>query len=83
MNTITIRGDEGAVVWGYQTAAALGSWTLSGESLTATVKSHDAFRTSQPSLMFRVTRPNGIRWEWRIAALQIAGSTLQATLLQE
>lgn len=83
MNKLAFSGTAGELRWGYQPAAVLGSWTLTDDTLTAQVVSHDAFRTSQPSLTFRVNVQNGAHWEWRVAELSIAGQSLRATLLQE
>jgi len=82
MNAFVVRGQEGELRWGYHPAAVLGPWTITGDTLTATVVSHDGFRTSQPSVTFRVTRPQGAPWVWAIDTLQIAEGTLTARLRQ-
>lgn len=82
-NSVTFGGDAGELRWGYHQAAVLGPWTITGETLTATVVSADAFRTSQPAVTFRVSRSSGVPWEWRIAELNIAGASLRARLIQE
>lgn len=84
MHHCTLRGPSAEILWGYQPAAVLGPWTLtvspSGSALTGTVVSADTFRTSQPSLTFRVTRQNAPAWEWPVLELQIADGTLNASL---
>jgi hypothetical protein len=82
-NSVTFSGVDASLVWGYHEAATLKDWTITADTLTAKVVSFDAFRTQQPSLTFRVSRQNGVRWEWRVAELQIAGGALRARLLQE
>lgn len=82
-NSLTFGGATASLMWGYHQAAVLGPWTITADTLTATVVSADAFRTSQPALRFRVSRSSGVPWEWRIADLNIAGSSLSARLLQE
>lgn len=80
----TVRGQSAELRWGYYSAAAIGPWTLtvhpSGGALTGTVIRADAFRTSQPSLTFRVTRQNAPAWIWPVLTLQIADGSLTATL---
>ena len=83
MNAFVVRGQEGALCWGYHQAAVLGPWTITGDTLKATVISHDAFRTSQPSVTFRVPRPRTAPWVWPIDTLQIANGTLTARLRPE
>lgn len=78
MNRATIRGLHGEVRWAYHRAATVGAWTLTGESLTATVETYDAFAVSQQPLTF-VAGPNG-SWKWKLATLQVADGTLTATL---
>lgn len=84
MNQTTINGRVAELSWGYHQAAVLGSWTItvnpSGCALTATVVSHDAYRTSQPSVRFRVTRQHAAPWVWPVTALHIADGTLTASL---
>jgi hypothetical protein len=84
MNTLTFGGAEGELRWGYHHAASLGTWTLKagqeGLVLTAKVVSHDTFRTSQPSLTFRVPRPKTAPWVWPVESLRIEGGTLHAVL---
>lgn len=84
MHQVSITGQAGEVRWGYHTAATLASWSVTGgDKLTATIVSSDAFRVSQHPLTFQVRRPSGHVWTWAIQSLQIAGTTLQASLAQE
>lgn len=85
MNTLTFKGEAGKLVWGYHEAASLSSWSLipddaGGGKLTATVVQMDAFRAAQQPLTFEVPRPKGPPWRWPIHSLQIAGTSLSATL---
>lgn len=83
MNHIALRGVEGAVKWGYYSAATLGAWTLSWEgaagSLTGTVKQADAFRVAQHPLTFVVQRPT-CTWSWPVDSLQIVDGQLHAVV---
>ena len=82
--SMTITGPQAQLRWGYYQAAQLGSWSVEagpgGGTLTATVVSQDAFRVSQRPLTFVVTRPKGVVWRWPIQTLQIAGTTLTASI---
>ncbi len=87
MNTNSVRfsGDGGEIKWAYHTAAALGSWSISTDSLgrvtlTAKVVSHDNFKASQQPLTFQVPRPSGQAWSWPIETLQINDTSVTATL---
>lgn len=81
---VVIRGPEGHVRWAYHKAASLRSWVVQVEpsksTLTATVVSTDAFAVSQSPLTFVVPRPKGQPWRWPIISLQIADTSLTATL---
>lgn len=71
----TIRGKVAEIRWGYHLAARLGSWTLDGGVLSATVLDVDTFRVSQSPLTVvigGISRP--------IDGLQIAGWTLTASI---
>jgi hypothetical protein len=80
-NSITVKGQEGRIVWGYHTAARLAAWCIDGHTLTATVQESDTFRVTQQPLTFVVSRPTGSPWVWTVASLQVAGQTLTASLL--
>lgn len=72
---LTVRGVAAKILWGYQQAATLGSWTVEDRALSATVTHVDTFRVSQSPLTFVVgamRRP--------LEGLQIAGGTLTARL---
>lgn len=84
MNRVVLRGPGAEVRWGYRRAAVLGPWTLtsepSGTSVTASIATVDAFAASQQPLTFVVPRPNGQPWRWAVQSLQIADTTLTASL---
>ncbi len=85
---LTMTGHDGAIVWGYHTAASVVSWSLSATgttgTLTAKVSKADTFRLTQQDLKFRVRRQTGTSWEWPIDSLHIADQTITATVrLQE
>ena len=82
MHSIVFKGPVGELRWSYHKAADLASWEITGSSLTATVLSHDAFRVSQQPLTFVVPRTTG-SWTWSVQSLQIAGTSLTATISQE
>ena len=86
-HTLTMRGAEGFIEWGYQCAAHVTAWTVtrgdSGLTLTGTVTQLNSFRLSQVPLTFRVPRQNG-PWIRTIRDLQIAdGGALTATLVPQ
>jgi hypothetical protein len=82
-NAIALKGAAAEVVWGYHSAVTLKNWTMTpgktGVSVTADVVSVDAFRASQQPLTFVVHRPQAT-WKWPVHTLQIAGTSLTATL---
>lgn len=85
---LTLTGHDGAIVWGYHTAASVVSWSLSATgktgTLTAKVSKADSFKLTQQDLKFRVRRQTGTSWEWPIDSLHIADQTITATVrLQE
>jgi hypothetical protein len=87
MNTVVIKGAAAQVKWAYHDAASLSSWTVvpdasGGGTLTATVIQMDALRVAQQPLTFVVQRP-GSSWKWTIRELQIAGTSLTATLVPQ
>jgi hypothetical protein len=61
--SLTLRGGEGAIVWGYFTAASLTSWTIQQTPgawiLSAVVKSADTFKLQQRSVRFTAPRKGG------------------------
>jgi len=83
---LTVRGVRGSLLWGYQDAAALGTWAIRKAPnqrdwiLSATVARFDAFRVRQKNLMFTAPRPGGF-WSWPIVGqVQIDGAALMARL---
>lgn len=79
MTSVSFKGAEAVIRWGYHRAAELGSWTLQERTLIAEVKSVDALKITQSSLTFVVPRPTG-SWAWTVTGLQIAGRTLTASV---
>ncbi len=82
---MTLTGPAATVRWVYHQAADLGAWTITDAengtalSVTAVVKSSDAYRLAQRPVVFVVPRPTGV-WRFPILELQIAGATLTASL---
>ncbi len=84
MHTIVMKGATARLQWGYYPAAELAAWSVSadpsgGGTLTATVIQSDALRVAQQPLTLVVPRPQG-SWRWSVASLQIAGTSLTATV---
>jgi hypothetical protein len=77
-NSFTLRGPSGEFRCGWHQAAVLGDWTITGPHLTATVVSQNEVWMSQPSLTFRVVRPNAAPWVWTVDSLQLANGTVTA-----
>ena len=94
-HSIPIRGQAGAIRWGYRTAAALGAWTLTQDRgtpeqpqpmrriLRAAVLTSDplALRQGQADLRLVVPRPKGaLTWPVLQVALDADGRGLTAIL---
>ena len=81
---LTMTGPDGAIRWGYHTAATVGAWTFTadatGGNLTAQVVTADDFKLSQQELTFRCNRQKGPAWVWPVQSLSVAGGTLTARL---
>jgi len=81
--SVTVRGVDARLVWGYLPAGTLGAYTVTRESgrwtLTATVVTSDAFRVAQHPLAFVAPHTHGA-WRWPIATLSIVDGTLTASL---
>lgn len=84
-STVAMRGVSGRVQWGYQVAAILPTWELTGNAdggtVTGPAVSLDTFRVSQRPLVFVVPRAKG-SWRWPLieGTLQITGDTLTASV---
>jgi len=84
---LTLRGARASIVWGYRTAAALSSWSISKEAtgwvLRATCEGAiDRFmlRQTQPTLIFTAPRHYGQSCWPIVGAVQVGDTTLVATL---
>ena len=87
-NTLTIRGREALLRWGYHTAATLAAYEMTGTGATATVTakvvSADNFKLQQQGLTFRIPRQNGPHWDYAVQSLHVADATVTVTVfLQE
>ena len=71
----TLSGVAAEIKWGYQPAATLKTWTLSGGTLTATIDQVDTFRVSQSPLTLVIRQST-----YPLEGLQIQGGTLTARL---
>lgn len=81
---LTIRGGRGALLWGYRTAAAIRSWTISKSkghwTLVASLERADAFQCRQKPLIFSAPRQGGF-WAWPLdGPAEISGTVLRAKL---
>jgi len=79
---LTIHDTDGELRWGYRRVAQLRSLTLERHAeatwtLTATITSKDDYAVSQRPLVFVLPAR---RWQWDVLTLQIADSTLTASL---
>ena len=91
---VPIRGQSGAIRWGYRTAAVLGPWTLTQDRGTpeapqplrrilraAVLPPVDALALRQPGLQMVVPRPKGaLTWSVLSIALDADGNGLTAEL---
>jgi len=82
---VTIRGVEGRLYWGYLPVGTVRAWTVTRHSpadpgtLTGTVVDVHPYRASQHPIEFVVTHKHGV-WRWPLATLQIADTSVSATL---
>lgn len=81
---VTLRGQEGTVVWGYHTAAVFTTWTAHRTpqgtwTLDATVRRADAFQLRQRNLKFTAPRKGGY-FCFPVLAVSLGASTLAASL---
>lgn len=85
--SIVLRGESGALLWGYRSAASLSKWRVSRPenattwTLTATVDTVDPFQARQRPLLFTAPRDKG-RWCWEVQEIHISEQQLTATLGQ-
>jgi hypothetical protein len=86
-STITLRGVQGRLVWGYRTAAELSVWSIhrpntpEGQwTLTATIATVDRFSVLQRPLLFFAPRRQGSHWCWPIRRLDFGEGRVIATL---
>ncbi len=79
----TAKGVNGSLRYGYHDAAAFSAWTLTriptGWSLTATIRTSNAFWVSQRPLTFEAPYQGG-SWRFPVLELQVEGATLTAVL---
>jgi hypothetical protein len=78
-----IKGQVGALRWGYRPAATLGPWEFEsngqGGTFTAQVASCDEFAMSQSPLVVVVSAGNS-QWRWPVRDITVSESTLHAVL---
>lgn len=83
---LTLRGARASIVWGYRTAAALSTWTISKEGpkwiLRATFDGVDRFmvRQTKPALIFTAPRHYGQSCWPVVGQVEVGDRTLVATL---
>jgi hypothetical protein len=82
-SAVTLKAARAVVRWHYHQAAALQTCLITkaaeGWTLSAAIRSTDAFRVSQRPLVCEVPHATGV-WRWPIVSLQIEGASLTATL---
>jgi hypothetical protein len=85
-DALTIRGGEGAILWGHRPAVVLASWRITRIKaeggdwlLSATIARIDKFQSRQAPLLFTAPRPQGF-WAWPIDAIEIGETSLRAHL---
>ncbi len=82
--SVTLRGQEATVVWGYRTAAVIRSWTASRTpqgrwTLIASVQRADPYTLRQQPLQFTAPRVGGF-FCWPIVAVSVQAESLTAEL---
>ncbi len=79
-----MTGKDGAVVWGYRTAARFKSWTVRKDehgawSLRGDCLEVDAFQVKQSPLTFAARRPQGF-FTWPVLSLRVEQNQVVAKL---
>lgn len=79
-----LRGEAGAVRWGYLQAARVRDWTITrtptGErTVSASVVEADPFRLQRQPLLFAAQHAAG-EWRWPVLAATVTEGRLHATL---
>ena len=82
--SVTLRGQEATVVWGYHTAAVCSSWTVTRTpqnqwSLQATLQRADPFQLRQRPLKFTAPRVGGF-FCWPVLSVTLGLGTLAGAL---
>jgi hypothetical protein len=85
-HSLGVKGREGRVRVGYQTAAVLGTFTLTPDTLgvwriEASVMSTDAFWLAHQGSRVVELSVGRQRWRWRDAAVVFDGATVHGTLV--
>lgn len=81
---LTVRGTDGRIKVGYQTAATIRAFALAPVGpdeweITGTVASTDAFWLAQPGRVLELTIGKQ-RWRWPAPALMVDGATVKGTV---
>jgi hypothetical protein len=81
---VTVRGQEGTIVWGYRTAAVIKSWTAyrtpeGAWTLRAVVTRADPYALRQTDLKFTAPRIGGF-FCWPIRGVNLEAQSLAAAL---
>jgi hypothetical protein len=90
-NSLTIRGEGGALLWTkdvHASAAALAAWAIRRDErpkygpwvLTASCRSINRFRCGQRPLFFTAPRLGGGRWCFPVLDIQVTPPSLTARL---
>jgi hypothetical protein len=85
---LAVRGQGGTLVWGYRTAAALRTWTITRDTdpkrgpwrLSASLARVDRFQIRQRPLIFTAPRLGGGTWCWPVLDIQVGTEALLARL---
>jgi len=88
-DSVTLRGLKGSILWGYNTAASVKSWTIQHHrpdgkhdgrwTLKANLERVEKFQIRQSPLLFTAPRDKG-QWCWPLKDIQVGATTLVATL---
>lgn len=82
---VTVHGANGTLFWGYLPVGTVRAWTVTRHSvsdpgaLAGTITDLNTFRASQHPITFVVEHKRGT-WRWPLETLQIAGTSITATL---
>lgn len=83
--TLTLRGDRGAILWGHTAAATLGRWRIrrvEGQwfMVAKPTARPNAFGLRQRALLFTAIRDDKGFWAWPVVSVNVTDDRILARL---